>query len=205
MAKAKSVNMLTTENVRRVHSLLSYANNTNNIHIEELSKELDVKKSELAAFILDNKKCFTINSKEDGLYIEAVYNAPDENPNNDEWLDKRRIDYKNTLYVTQLVNNSFIYYCVKMDKYDEYCEKSKTYETKYCLWRNTQEKINRFINTNHYHTGELHQFGDAPIIINVPYCLSNDEMIALINEGWTLDGNIPKNITDYHKKVKVKK
>ena len=67
------MNKLDIDNVIKVFNLLKQINCSESVFAQELAKELGCKKTELMAFILDNKPLFITENDKKGLKIKGVY------------------------------------------------------------------------------------------------------------------------------------
>jgi hypothetical protein len=181
---------LDIDKIERTFGLLTKINCSNRVNASELAKELGSKKTELMAFILDNKDLFVTRESKNGLIIEGVYNTVDKNPYTIEYLRKKIAENDMVLYVRRWnFYGQYGEYYIKAD-YDY--ENKAAYDKRYDLWRNTQEKIKRFKVTGHYHEG----YGPTGTFDGQPltYCLYGSEMLDLIAEGWKLIGELPEKI-----------
>jgi hypothetical protein len=133
------------------------------VDIKKLAKELNVKETKLLNFINENKKHFDIGYKNitkntfkiiyfQGrkvkipteipvgkiLCIKNIYLNIEDNPNNEEWVQKQIKENEKTIFLERVVfwiTTSDWY--IPIDEYDEN-DRYKKY-----LWRNTIEKINK--------------------------------------------------------------
>ena len=175
------------DEIKEVYTLLTKANCTFSIYISELAKELEVKKTYLMKFIQDNPLLFKVKIDKKGLIIEEVYLSIEDNPYTQEYLDKKKSEWANKLFVSR-----WDYYGQPGPFYIEEdknpggtdCLK-KPYYMNYWLWRNTKEKMEKFMKSGHFHEG----IGSVDWMsgTKIPYCLSAPEMKALIAEGWELE------------------
>lgn len=185
--------------IKKVYGLLVMANNRNAIYVTELAKELSVKKTALVEFILANEGCFKRYQDKKGMYLLNVFNGAADNPETQEWLERQKHVWSHKLQVAQwdCYGTKEEYYLLddsaKVDdfKYDN----CPPYDRRYFLWRNTTEKMNKVKESGHFHKG----VGSTGMWsgTTLPYCLTTDEMIALIDDGWTLMGEVPEEVKDY--------
>lgn len=177
----------------RVVNLLKQVNNQFSALVAETAKEMGVKKTDLMEFINVNSRLFRLENDKKGLRIKTAYPSVSDNPYNQEWLERKKKEYAKTLYVRQ-----WNCYGQLEDFYvgtDASSVNDKSYEDKKYLWRNTKEKMEAFIKTGHFFegTGSTGMWSGTTL----PYCLKYEHMIALIDEGWTLDGELPEKVRQY--------
>ena len=177
----------------RVVNLLKQVNNQFSALVAETAKEMGVKKTDLMEFINVNSRLFRLENDKKGLRIKTAYPSVSDNPYNPEWLERKQKEYARTLYVRQWncygqLENFYV-------GTDASSVNDKSYEDKKYLWRNTKEKMEAFIKTGHFFegTGSTGMWSGTTL----PYCLKYEHMIALIDEGWTLDGELPKKVREY--------
>ena len=177
----------------RVVNLLKQVNNQFSALVAETAKEMGVKKTDLMEFINVNSRLFRLENDKKGLRIKTAYPSVSDNPYNPEWLERKQKEYARTLYVRQWncygqLENFYV-------GTDASSVNDKSYEDKKYLWRNTREKMEAFIKTGHFFegTGSTGMWSGTTL----PYCLKYEHMIALIDEGWTLDGELPKKVREY--------
>ena len=177
----------------RVVNLLKQVNNQYSALVAETAKEMGVKKTDLMEFINVNSRLFRLENDKKGLRIKTAYPSVSDNPYNQEWLERKQKEYAKTLYVRQWncygqLENFYV-------GTDASSVNDKSYEDKKYLWRNTKEKMEAFIKTGHFFegTGSTGMWSGTTL----PYCLKYEHMIALIDEGWTLDGELPEKVRPY--------
>lgn len=180
----------------RVVSLLRTANNTGYAYVSETAREMGIRKTDLTEFILQNPKFFQTGNESKGMTIRETYEKPELNPANEEWLNATLAAWRKRLLVKQWnCYGQLEEFYVEEDEV-QYCVPDKaTYDRKPWLWRNTGDKMKAFIEAGHHHKG----FGslDTWSGREIPYCLKENEMKALIDEGWRLEGTIPESILKY--------
>lgn len=190
---------ITISGIKRIHHLLSVADNTKNIHVSDIAKEMGVKKTLLMEFILNKNNCFDSSSDKKGFFIKKVYLSPSENPRNIEWLERVKNELENTLFVIQWdCYGCKEEYFLPQDKNSVDHEKYDSiypFDRQTWKWRNTYAKMEKVKASGHFHEG----FGSIDTFNGrkIPYCLSEKEMVALIDDGWTLMGELPKSIEEY--------
>ena len=177
----------------RVVNLLKQVNNQFSALVAETAKEMGVKKTDLMEFINVNSRLFRLENDKKGLRIKTAYPSVSDNPYNQEWLERKQKEYAKTLYVRQWncygqLENFYV-------GTDASSVNDKSYEDRKYLWRNTKEKMEAFIKTGHFFegTGSTGMWSGTTL----PYCLKYEHMIALIDEGWTLDGELPEKVRQY--------
>lgn len=190
---------ITIAAVVRIVRLLKTANNEGYAYVSETAREMGVRKTDLTEYILDNPKLFVTGNESKGMVIRKAYERAEQNPANEEWLNATLTAWDKRLYVKQwncygqLEENY-----VNEDKTSYDTPEKTPYDMKPWLWRNTGDKMKAFIESGHHHqgTGSTGTFSGTVL----PYCLNIDEMKALVDEGWRLDGAVPQSITDYQNK-----
>ena len=184
------MNKLDIDKVIKVFSLLKQINCSESVYAQELAKELGCKKTELMAFILDNKPLFITENDKKGLKIKNVYRNIESNPWTKEYLVKKIAENAKTLYIRQ-----WNYYGQLGNYYveeDVVININGPYSLRYDLWRNTKEKMERFKETKHY----FESYGSTGMFSGtvLPYSLKSEHMLDLIAEGWRLEGDVPQMI-----------
>lgn len=180
----------------RVVELLKQVNNKKSALVSEVAKEMGVRKTDLMEYINLNSKRFILYNDTKGKYIHVAFPDVSDNPYNPEWLHKKQKKEAKTLYVLQWnYYGQLEDYYVKEDTKSYYDNSNLSYQEKKYLWRNTKEKMDAFIATGHFYegTGSTGSFTGT----SLPYCLRSEHMLALIDEGWTLDGALPDNVKQY--------
>lgn len=179
----------------RVVNLLKQVNNQFSALVAETAKEMGVKKTDLMEFINVNSRLFRLENDKKGLRIKTAYPSVSDNPYNPEWLERKQKEYAKTLYVRQWnCYGQLENFYVDEDKCDTY-NSTDSYEVRKHLWRNTKEKMEAFIKTGHFFegTGSTGMWSSKTL----PYCLKYEHMMALIDEGWTLNGELPEKVIPY--------
>ena len=187
------------KNVARIFGLLQKVNNSGSVYVSELAKEMNVKKTALMAFILDNPRLFKSSSDKKGATLRKVYLSPAENPYDKAFLENIKATWSKWLYVLQwdCYGKKEEYYLPDESgtrdnyKYDY----SYPYDRQVWLWRNTREKMEKVKESGHFHkgTGSTGMWSGT----SIPYCVSIEEMKALIDDGWHLEGELPKEVRFY--------
>ena len=193
---------ITIQSVMRIYKLLVMADNKHSIHVSEMAKEMGVKRTLLTEFILDNADNFRTGQDQKGLYVLQVFESGDKNPWCKLWLERVKEEEASTLTVIQwdCYGQKEEYYLpddtAKVDncKYDT----NPPYDRWYWMWRNTTAKMDKVRESGHFHKG-IGSY-DTWSGTTLPYCLTVEEMKALIEDGWTLKGELPKEIIEMQKK-----
>ena len=133
--------------IKKIAELLQKVNCERIALISEVAKEMGVKKTALMQFIEDNPKLFKLGEKMKrtkntqttlGLGIITAYLSADENPDTEEWMEKKKKEWDKKIHVGEQTYYGYHeYFCIPEDDAD-----SK--EGKY---RNTPEKI-KFLEEN---------------------------------------------------------
>lgn len=192
----KETKAITIEAIVRVVSLLKAANNTGYAYVSETAREMGIRKTDLTEYILDNPKLFVTGNESKGMTIAAAYEKPELNPANEEWLNATRAAWRRRLLVKQWnCYGQLEEFYVEEDETQYSVPDKTTYDRKPWLWRNTGDKMKAFIESGHHHKGigSLDTWSGREI----PYCLKENEMKALIDEGWRLEGAVPESILKY--------
>ena len=85
--------------IKRIVNLIQKIECKNYAVLTDTAKELGVKKTELMQFIEDNNKLFKISEVNGvkGLTISNVYLKPEDNPETDEWIEKKKKEWEKHL------------------------------------------------------------------------------------------------------------
>lgn len=184
--------------IGRVVYLLQKANNQCYAYVSEIAKEMKVKKTDLTEFILNNPKLFVVVNDKKGMGVKECYESESSNPYNPEYLERQKREWARKLYVCQ-----WDCYGQKEDYYltvdaNHYSYNDKKYSDMVDKWRNTNDKIKEVEKSGHFFKG----MGSTGMFsgTEIPYCLSVQNMKDLIDEGWTLVGEIPDVIKEYQYK-----
>lgn len=168
--------------IKRIVSLIQKIECKNYAVLTDTAKELGVKKTELMQFIEDNNKLFKISEVNGvkGLTISNVYLKPEDNPETDEWIEKKKKEWEKKLHVSKMYYyGCFEFYYITTDT-DGYCS-HKEY-----LYRNTDAKMNKLIEDGilTYEKRGYGGFGDYTI---GNFILFNSNIDKITNAGWTTD------------------
>lgn len=188
------------ESIVRIVRLLQKANNEPAVLVSETAKEMGVKKTDLTEFILSHPGLFRTTSDKKGLRISNAFTREDNNPYSPLWLERQQREWAKTLYVAQwdCYGQKEHHYLPQDDEHHSYDD--KRYSDMINKWRNTREKIAEVEKSGHFFngTGSTGMFSGTAL----PYCLNTEHMKALIDEGWTLEGELPEIIVEYQKLAK---
>lgn len=194
---------ITIEAVIRIVELLKKANNASFAFVYEIAREMGVRKTDLTEFVLQRPSLFITGNHTKGMYVKHAFASVEQNPWTEQWLKKTQEKNRKTLYLRQwdCYGQKEEYY-VNQDEVFYNLSKDKSNIERPWLWRNTEEKMNAFLATGHFHEG----IGsvDTWSGTKLPHCLNSNEMKALIDEGWTLTGEVPENIINYQNSKKAK-
>lgn len=176
--------------ILRIVNLLQKVDCANYALITDVAREMGIKKTALMQFIEDNPKNFSIQEititsakgvkKTLGLGIRTVYLTPEENPETEEWLAKRKADWEKKLHVDeQTYYGQHEFWCFP----EEYERNSRRCH----LWRNTPEKFQELEEKGILKkTTQLYGgFGDS--YQRDVYICNKEILQKLADAGWTTD------------------
>lgn len=179
--------------IKRITELIQKVNCQRIALVSEVAKEMGVKKTALMQFIEDNPKLFKIIEHQSrsakgwvktvGLAIQKVYLIPDDNPDTEEWLEKKKAEWDKKIHVGE--RNYYGCHEYWLIPEDFIPENNTLF--KEGAYRNTPEKIK--------------ELADAGVIKKVTAChggigdccneevyMFNDEVKKAIEDyGWTTD------------------
>jgi len=174
--------------IKRIAELLQKVNCESIALISEVAKEMGVKKTALMQFIEDNPKLFKLGEKVKrtkntqttlGLGIMTAYLSADENPDTEEWMEKKKKEWDKKIHVgEQTYYGVHEYWLIPVDSGKE------------GQYRNTREKI-KFLEKNEIIrkvSGGYGGFGDFHHAEYYPY--SEEVQKALEAIWWTTDFNV---------------
>ena len=176
---------LTINEIQRIVNLIKKVDCKNYSLITDAAKELGVKKTELMQYIEDNPKLFklvdvTKNGNVVGLGIHTVYTDPVNNPVTEEWLAKKKEEWRDKIQVFgQYYYGVLEFHFIAVDSEKENGNREN-------LWRNTPEKIQVLIDAGliKKSTGGYGGFGDYHKWEG--YRLDIESTNALKEAGWEL-------------------
>lgn len=175
--------------IKRITELVQKVNCARIALVSEVAKEMGVKKTALMQFIEDNPKLFKIIEHQSrsakgwvktvGLAIQNVYLIPDDNPDTEEWLEKKKAEWEKKIHIGERTYYGCHEYWLIPE--DILCKEAE--------YRNTPEKIK--------------ELADAGVIKKVTACygglsdyyneevyIFNDKVKKAIEDyGWTTDFN----------------
>ena len=173
--------------IKRIVELLKKVNCERIALISEVAKEMGVRKTALMQFIEDNPKLFKLGEKVKrtrntqvtlGLGIMRAYLSADENPDTEEWMEKKKKEWDKKIHVgEQTYYGCHEYWLIPED--DVTSKEGK--------YRNTPEKI-KFLEENGVIkkvSGGYGGFSDYYRTEYYPY--SEEVQKALEAIGWTTD------------------
>jgi hypothetical protein len=128
---------LSIQNVKETVRLIQRVDCHSYATITDVAKEMGVKKTQVMMFIEQNPKLFKIaeitkGNKSLGLAILVVYLEADQNPDTQEWLDRKTREWDHKIHVGEMTyygQHEFWYFPGEVSK------------SKESLYRNTPEKI----------------------------------------------------------------
>ena len=175
---------LNIENIKEITRLIQRVDCHNYVTITDVAKEMGVKKTQVMMFIEQNPKLFKIaeiskGNKSLGLAILVVYLEADQNPDTQEWLDRKTREWNHKIHVGEMTyygQHEFWYFPEEMS------------ESKESLYRNTPEKIKELEEKGILKktTQGYGGFGDYSYHMDVYLC--NSEVLESLSEaGWTTD------------------
>lgn len=135
---------LTISEIQRIVNLIQRVDCLKYALITDTAKELGVKKTTLMQYIEDNPKLFklvevTKKGNVVGLGIHMVYTDPVNNPVTEEWLAKKKEEWKDKIQVFGQ------YYYGVLEFHFIAADSEKSNGNRENLWRNTPEKIQTLI------------------------------------------------------------
>jgi hypothetical protein len=198
--------MITIEEIQTGVNLLKKANCKSYVTLNEISKELHIRKIDLMLFIENNPKLFNISErwvpktktvienrfgakfktsiqvrgKHLGLCIDAAYIHAHENYLTDEWLEKAIIEKVKYLHITEANNyGSITGYYIEIDE-------NKDSDFREYAWRNTIKKIESI--KEYFHEGcfFVGGYGDSYSYVK-KYSISFENIRILKELGWTFN------------------
>lgn len=181
--------------IKRITELLQKVNCENWAAISEVAKEMGVKKTAVMQFINDNPKLFKVvmyiggitsntKAKNLGLVIKAVYNSAEENPDTEEWLEKKKKEWDKKIHIgEQTYYGVHEYFCIPED---DPKSTNGTYR-KEGMYRNTPEKI-KFLEEQGIIKKVSGGYGGLSDYHHTEYYPYSDKVQkALEDIGWTTD------------------
>lgn len=185
---------LNIENIKEITRLIQRVDCHSYATITDVAKEMGVKKTQVMMFIEQNPKLFKIaeitkGNKSLGLAILAVYLEADQNPDTQEWLDRKTREWDHKIHVGEMTyygQHEFWYFPEEVSK------------SKESLYRNTLEKIKELeekgiIKETQRCVGGL---GDTSYVEKF---ICDDETLKKLTEaGWTTDFEEVKSCSKSH-------
>ena len=176
---------LTIDEIRRIAYLIQKVECQSYSLITDTAKELGVKKTELMQYIEDNPKLFklvevTKKGNVVGLGIHTVYTDPVNNHVTEEWLAKKKEEWKNKIQVFGQ------YYYGVMEFYFIAVDSEKSNSNRENLWRNTPEKIQTLIDAGLIKKVKSGYGGLGDYYNWEGYKLDIESTNALKDAGWEL-------------------
>lgn len=174
---------LNIENIKEITRLIQRVDCHSYATITDVAKEMGVKKTQVMMFIEQNPKLFKIaeitkGNKSLGLAILVVYLEADQNPDTQEWLDRKTREWDHKLHVGEMT-----YY----GQHEFWMFPEEMSKSKESLYRNTPEKIKELEEKGILKktTQGYGAFGDYS---HMDVYLCNSEVLGNLSEaGWTTD------------------
>ena len=171
--------------IKKIVELIQKVDCTRYAMITDTAKEMGVKKTALMEFIDNNPKLFDLmevakKGKTVGLGIKRVYLSAEENPKTEEWIEKKKVEWKKKIHIGERTYCGYHEYWFIPEDNDPYKESK---------YRNTSEKIKELADAGVIKkvTKCYGGWGDA---YNAEVYLFNDEVKKAIEDyGWTTDFN----------------
>ena len=174
---------LNIQNIKEITRLIQRVDCHSYATITDVTKEMGVKKTQVMMFIEQNPKLFKIaeitkGNKSLGLAILVVYLEADQNPDTQEWLDRKTREWDHKIHVDEMTyygRHEFWYFPEEMSK------------SKESLYRNTPEKIKELeekgiLKKTQRCVGGL---GDTRYVEK--FICDDETLKKLIEAGWTTD------------------
>lgn len=185
---------LNIQNVKEIVRLIQRVNCQNYALISEVAKEMGAKKTQVMMYIESHPNLFklgevTKGNKSLGLAILVVYLEADQNPDTQEWLDRKTREWDHKIHVGEMTyygQHEFWYFPEEVSK------------SKEILYRNTPEKIKELEEKEilKKSTQGYGAFGDYS---KTDVYLCNEEALQKLAEaGWTTDFEEVKSSSKSH-------
>ena len=192
--------------VRRKLELLKKANCEKFARLSELAKELRCSKTELMLEIEKNPGLYVTSEpwklglkSNPGLLIIDVFASPADNYTQPEFLERLREENRNTVHISALSDYVLRGRYILEDKprrdrngFPE--PDDKDHRKNFHLWRNTAEKIARIEAAGHCRKDRYFGGCDGLSKYDFDHCVTGEDLLALVNEGWTLTGEVPDEL-----------
>lgn len=198
---------LTIPAIKRTVGLLMRANCEDFATVQETAREMKVTKTALMAFIDDNHKHFKtaqrivqkvkggriLSEKNLGRVIQGVYDRPDLNPFESEYLERIKAEWKRAIYVQEYeeYGEHLCWYLPedkqRKDSYGKPVTDDDNRNNTF-LWRNTPEKLQEIRDAGHAREDYVWGGGDGRSRIRFKYMVSANDIAALRADGWTIFG-----------------
>ena len=174
---------LNIQNVKEIVRLIQRVNCQNYALISEVAKEMGTKKTQVMMYIESHPKLFrlgevTKGNKTLGLAILVVYLEADQNPDTQEWLDRKTREWDHKIHVGEMTyygQHEFWYFPEEVSK------------SKESLYRNTPEKIKELEEKGILKKTErcIGGLGDTSYVEK--FICDGETLKKLSEAGWTTD------------------
>lgn len=177
------IKVIDISEVNRIVDLLKKVDCTNYAMISDVSKEMGIKKTALMQFIVDNPKLFSLvevtkKGKSAGLGIRVVYETPNQNPETEEWLADKKVEWEKKIHISsQYYYNQLEFYHIAVDNNDG----------KKNLYRNTPEKIQELEEAGLITKSECWYGGFSDSYKIETYRVNSDVIKKIEEAGWATD------------------
>ena len=177
------IKVIDISEVNRIVELLKKVDCTNYALISDVSKEMGMKKTAVMQFIDDNPKLFKLievkkGDKVQGLGIRVVYETPNQNPETEEWLEDKKVEWEKKIHISsRYYYNQLEFYHIAVDNNDG----------KKNLYRNTPEKIQELENAGFITKSECWYGGFSDSYKIETYRVNSDVIKKIEEAGRTTD------------------
>ena len=197
----------TIKSVQRTVHLIMKANCENFASVAETAREMKISKTALMAFIEEHPKHFRtvqrsekkirngliVGTKNLGLVIKGVYESPDQNPYEKEYLERLISENRRTILVLEYeeYGQHLCWHLPEDLQQKDSCGRPVTdndNRKNTFLWRNTPQKLQEIAAAGHAREDCVWGGGDGRSRIGFKYMVNADDLRALRAEGWTIDG-----------------
>ena len=174
---------LTIPNVKEIVRLIQRVNCQNYALISEVAKEMGVKKTQVMMYIESNPKLFLLvevkkGDRVQGLGIRTVYTDANQNPETEEWMKVKKVEWDHKLHV----GGKYYYGQLEFWFFPE--ETSDSKESKY---RNTQAKFEQLEEMGILKK-TIQGYGGLSDYYKAEVYPCNTEILKKLEEvGWTTD------------------
>ena len=169
--------------IKRMVDLIMKVNCQNYALISEVAKEMGMKKTAVMQFVDDNPKLFKLvevkkGDKVQGLGIRVVYETPNQNPETEEWLEDKKVEWEKKIHISSQ------YYYSQLEFHHITVDSS---EGKRNLYRNTPEKIQELEEAGLITKTDCWYGGFSDSYKIETYRVNSDVIKKIEEAGWTTD------------------